>query len=254
MSALRFFQPPSNSNLRAKLYKALFAEEVLIFSRPGLDDPIYTNDNLYNEYTPFLTTRTGASALNIIAVNRSIRTEALPFLASMVTFDLGSYESVQQFRNTFPLDFRKSVEKITIQDDATRHFALPTTRLGWANLKSLTISGAAMDNVRDLLQGTRDIMPGLDTLVAIPRNQRTFTLYITAFVDESVETVVDMDNSTYCLASISSDSSRELRRLKAEEYEAHRRVQEHERTILEAAQASSDGAAIMMELHGATAD
>jgi hypothetical protein len=46
MSALRFFQQPSNSSLRAKLYKALFAEEVLIFSRPGLGDPIYTNDDL----------------------------------------------------------------------------------------------------------------------------------------------------------------------------------------------------------------
>jgi hypothetical protein len=154
---------------------------------------------------------------------------------------------VQQFRNTFPVAFRKIVEKTIIQDNAARHFALPTSNLGWANLKSLTVSGVAMNYVRGFLQGARSTIPGLDTLVTIPRNQRTFTLYITAFVNEFVETVIDMDNSTSSLASISSASSRGLRRLKSEEYEARRRVQEQEKTLSESTQAPSEEAAFKMD-------
>lgn len=213
--------------LRTQLYRSLFQNETIVFSKPTSNKSLQTKDPLYHQYSPYSITRTGTSALNITSVNTIIRTEALPHLVSLVTFDLGSRESVQHFRDTFPVEMRTTVERVIIHDNAAVHFSLPTTKLAWPALRSLTISGVKVKQLSLLQQGVSGIMPSIDTITSTPCKARTFKFQTTALVDEDCDAVINMDNSPRAMTLTSPCSLRGLRDMKREEYQIARALLNH---------------------------
>ena len=139
-----------------------------------------------------------------------------------MTFDLGTRESVQHFRDTFPIAFRKRIERVIIHDNAAAHFSLPITKLAWPALRSLTISGVSVKQLRALQQGVSGIIPGIDAITSIPCQNRTFKFQITAFDDEDCDAVINMDISPRSIACVSPCSLRVLRDVKREEYQIAR--------------------------------
>ena len=172
------------TELREKLYHYLLEDEVVVFSKPSPneDKPVETlTDSTDSAY---FITRDGRSALNIAAVSKKVRSDSLPFLAALLKFDLGDKATVLWFRERFPKDFRKSVEKVVIRCTAIPQFSNPVAHISWASLKTLTISEVI--NGKSLRLKKKDFRTTIDATAWVKNNWAVVRDVNTYSPDEAV--------------------------------------------------------------------